>query len=212
MLRPRVREDGPHPDLELVDACARGDRRAQRALMVRLVPILNAQIGAVLVRMRGVVAEVDLRDLVQDTLVELLRGGAQELRRWQPSRGLSLDAFVRLVARRFVLRRLDRLGRERRAVEATDPDVLDAFTARHPSPQIKDELDAILEVLYAELGPRDRELFERLFLEQQEPRDVAAALGMSADALKKWRSRFYARASSIAARLDRPADAKVRRQ
>ncbi|HET6582630.1 MAG TPA: hypothetical protein VFG69_04270 [Nannocystaceae bacterium] len=205
-------EDARHPDLELVDACARGDRPAQRALMRRLVPILQAQIGAVLVRVRGGIAEVDLRDLVQDTLVELLRAGAQELRRWHPSRGLTLDGFVRLVARRFVLRRLGRLGRERRLLEATDPDVLDAFTARLPSPQVRDELDAILGVLYAELGPRDRELFERLFLEQQEPGEVAQALGMSSDALKKWRSRFYARAAGIAERLDRGPSAKVRRQ
>lgn len=192
--------------------CARGEREAQRALMLRIVPVVQTQVGLVLARMHGTVPEADLRDLVQDTLVELLRNGAQELRRWQPDRGLSLDAFVRLVARRFVLRRVGRLGRDRRVQEATDPELLDAFAGRHPSPQVTDELDAILGALYEELGPRDRELFERLFLEQQDPADVAAALGMSADALKKWRSRFYARATSVAARLDREPLSKVRRQ
>ncbi|MBL8944611.1 MAG: sigma-70 family RNA polymerase sigma factor [Myxococcales bacterium] len=201
-----------HPDLDLVDASARGDRAAQRALMVRLVPVLQAQIGAMLLRIRGAVTEVDLRDLVQDTLVELLRSDSRELKRWDPARGLTLDAFVRLVARRFALRRLGRIGRHQHAFEATDPDVLDAFAGRHVSPQVADELDVLLSALYAELGPRDRELFERLFLEQQEPAEVATALGMSADALKKWRSRFYERATSTAARLERRPLSKVGRR
>lgn len=201
-----------HPDLDLVDACARGEPAAQRAMMQRLLPVLRAQLGAMLLRMRGSISAVDLRDLIQDTLVELLRNGGQELRRWDPARGLSLDAFVRLVARRFGFRRLDRLGRDHGLVESTDPDVLDAFATRHGSPQGRDELDGLLTALYAEMGVRDRELFERLFLEQQDPADVAAALDMSADALKKWRSRFYARAAATAARLDSEPRTKDRRQ
>lgn len=202
MLRARVSPGRTHPDLDLVAACAGGDRGAQRELMHRLLPLLKAQIAGVLGRVHGTVPESDLRDLLQDAFVELLRNGARELRRWSPERGLTLDAFVRLVARRHVLRRLGRIDRERRLLEATDPELLDAFAAPSGSAQFRDELDALLGALYAELGPRDRELFERLFLQQQDSAEVAMALGMSADALKKWRSRFYARAARIAARLE----------
>jgi DNA-directed RNA polymerase specialized sigma24 family protein len=73
-----------------------------------------------------------------------------------------------------------------------------------PSP-VREELDELLRAIYAEFKPRDRELFERLFLEQQESAEVAAAMGMSGDALKKWRSRFYAKVSAIAVGMEQGA-------
>jgi RNA polymerase sigma-70 factor (ECF subfamily) len=193
-------------DRALVHASAQGDRKAQTALVLRVVPVVRAQLSAIAARLGGT-ASSEIADLVQDVLVELWRNELQELRRWDPARGLSLPSFVRLVARRLAMRRLDRRYKAEALAAATAPDVIEAFGERVPVAE-RDELDDLLRALYAELGPRDRELFERLFLEQQESAEVAAALGMSGDALKKWRSRFYARASAIAARLEGPkADA-----
>lgn len=187
-------------DRELIRASGAGDRRAQTALIGRLVPIVRAQLRALCARL-GVTAAQELGDLEQDALVELWRNDLQELRRWDPARGMSLSSFVRLVARRSAMRRLARRFKAEAIAAATAPDVIEAFAGRGPS-DVRDELDELLREVYAELGPRDRELFERLFLEQQESAEVAAALGMSADALKKWRSRFYARVGAISARME----------
>jgi DNA-directed RNA polymerase specialized sigma24 family protein len=179
--------------------------------MQRLSPLLHAQISALLGRAsagRTRVRTSDAQDLLQDVLVELFRNRLQELRRWHPDRGLTLEGFVRLVARRFVVRRMRRLGRIDGRTDPADPDVLEAFeTATHDGMRLesRDRLQVVLGALWGELGARDRELFERLFLAQEPPADVAAALSMSADALKKWRSRFYARATAIAERVDRAA-------
>ncbi len=187
-------------DQRLVRASAEGDRRAQAALVARIVPVVRAQLGVVLARL-GMARAQELADLEQDALVALWRNDQQELRRWDPARGLSLPSFVRLVARRVAMRKLDRRFKAEALAAATAPDVLEAFAGRAPS-GVKDELDELLREVYAEMNPRDRELFERLFLEQQESAEVAAALGMSGDALKKWRSRFYARVGAISARME----------
>ncbi len=190
-----------HPDLVLVDACAAAERDAQRALMHRILPVLQAQVVAVARRTpqwRGHDSRREVSDVVQDVLVELLRNGAQELRRWDPERGLSLEGFVRLVARRYAQRRFYR-GRDDR-VEPVEPEVLEAHqpAGDHDRVAHRSELGAVLRALYAEMSPRDHELFRRIFLEEQPPAEVAAQLQMTAGALKKWRSRLYQRARRIA--------------
>lgn len=186
-------------DLALIRACAGGDRRAQTELVGRLVPIVRAQLGAMLGRLGGGLGQ-DLADLQQDVLVELWRNDLQTLLRWDPARGLSLASFVRMVARRQGTRRLLRRHRADAVVAATAPDVLELFAGTKPD-GVRDELDELLRAIYSEFGPRDRELFERLFLEQEEAAEAASALGMSVDAVKKWRSRFYDRVARTAARL-----------
>lgn len=193
-----------HSDLTLIDACAAGDRAAQQRLMLRLMPVLQTQVAAVARRVTGSVGRTSrhsVQDLLQDVLVELLRNDAQELRRWDPARGLTLEGFARLVARRFALRRLLR-GRPE-PVDATEPDVLEVRYGGTSDDRVehRDELDAVLGALDAEMTPRDRDLFRRLFLEEQSSAAVAEAMGMSAAALKKWRSRLYQRARGVAERI-----------
>lgn len=194
-----------HPDTQLVKACAAGDKAAQRALMQRLLPVVHAQVVAVTRRAPPVRSAIrrEVQDLVQDVLVELLRNDAQELRRWSPERGLTLEGFARLVARRFATKRI--LGRRPEPTEATEPAVIEARATAADADRVahRDELDAILDGLYAQMTPRDRELFSRLFLEEQAPATVVEQLGITPAALKKWRSRLYQRAREQAEKIRR---------
>lgn len=188
----------------MIDRCAGGDRRAQRVLMTRVLPVVRMQVSLLLRHMGGPRAiSADRQDLCQDVLVELFRKGAQELRRWDPEAGLSLEGFVRLVARRFVARRICRQGKRYERFLATAPDALDAVSPPPQDDEVerRDQLDAVLGELHAQMSPRDQVLFMRLFVEQQPSAAVAQELGMSIDALKKWRSRMYARVDRIATRL-----------
>ncbi len=200
MTRPH---DG-HPDRALIEACAADDRRAQRELMRRLMPVLEAQVAAVARRVparTGRDPRREVADLLQDVLVELFRNHAQELLRWDPERGLSLEGFVRLVARRHALRKLLR-GRPER-LEPTEPDVLEMHQGGSKVDPVeeRDLLGALVGQLNEEMNPRDRELFVRLFLEEQPSSTVAAQMDMTPVALKKWRSRMYQRARAIADKL-----------
>lgn len=196
-------QDG-HPDRALIEACAADDRRAQRELMRRLMPVLEAQVASVARRAPSRVGRDSRRevcDLLQDVLVELFRNQAQELRRWDPERGLSLEGFVRLVARRHALRKLLRGKPER--LESTEPEVLESHHAaqRHDAIEERDLLDAVLRQLHKDMSPRDVELFQRLFLEEQSSATVAEQMNMTPVALKKWRSRMYQRTRAIADKL-----------
>lgn len=172
--------------------------------MKRLLPVMRMQISLLLRHMTPERANgPELHDLQQDLLVELFRSGAQELRRWNPEAGLSLEGFVRLITRRFVARRIVRAARRRERFLSTAPDALDALGPEQPDVVERDDhLGAVLDALSAQMSARDHGLFMRLFVEEQPTAVAAREEGMSVDALKKWRSRMYARARRIAAQID----------
>ncbi|MCH9683718.1 MAG: sigma-70 family RNA polymerase sigma factor [Deltaproteobacteria bacterium] len=172
--------------------------------MTRLIPVLRMQISILCQHMGHDRSSNDRQDLLQDALVELFRSGAQELRRWSPQGGLSLEGFVRLIARRFVARKIVVKAQRRERFLSTAPDALDAVG---PIDGLDDnlarqhDLDVVLRELHARMSDRDRVLFTRLFIEEQPSAAVAREVGMSIDALKKWRTRIYIRAQRIATEL-----------
>ncbi len=199
-----------HPDLDIIARCAEGDRGAQRLVMDRLLPVVRMQVSLLLRHMAGSRdSRADKQDLVQDVLVELLRKKAQELRRWQPSGGLTFEGFVRLITRRFVARRICHQGRRVERFLATAPDALDMVTSPQHEDLVarRDEIETVMRELHARMSERDQVLFTRVFVEGQTSAAVALELGMSTDALKKWRSRMYARVHQIATQLGPQAPA-----
>lgn len=173
--------------------------------MKRLIPVLRMQISVLLQHMGNDRSSAhDRQDLLQDALVELFRNEAQELRRWNPRGGLSLEGFVRLIARRFVARKIVRKTRRHERFLSTAPDALDAVSPVEDDGETVDrqhDLDVVLRELHTRMSDRDRVLFTRLFVEERASAVVAQEVGMSIDALKKWRTRIYARAQRIAAEL-----------
>ncbi len=131
----------------------------------------------------------------------LFEHGARELRRWDPVRGRTLDSFVRLLARRRVARVLGR----RRGNPWADGDAEyregpDEMTLLGRLEQ-RAQLGEVLQSLYAQMSPRDMELFELLFVEELEPGDVAEQLEMSRGAVNAWAYRTRRTARRIAGHI-----------
>ncbi|MEM6993007.1 MAG: sigma-70 family RNA polymerase sigma factor [Myxococcota bacterium] len=192
------------PDERLVADALAGDPARQRDLSSRLLDSVQREVAFSLSR-RGAIGGRDLRqelrDLVQEILVGLFSDDGRELRRWDPTRGRSLDSFVRLVARRRVARALQRPARDPvvAAVDAIgDHDAGDdsALLRRLEDRQV---LDSVLQALFARMTERDHELFELLYVDQSEPEIVATQMGMSRGAVNAWsyRMRKLARAVSL---------------
>lgn len=187
-------------DRELVAAALEGRRPAQRELADRLLDSIKREVAIVLTRLaasRGRDPAQEVRDMVQEVLVSLFERDGQELKRWDPERGRSLDSFVRLVARRRVARILAQRRGNPWADNPVDPVDIggddDAEAARRL--ETRDELSRVLVALYANLSERDHELFELLFVQQLDPDEVAKALGISRGAVNasSYRMRKLAR-------------------
>ena len=118
----------------------------------------------------------------------------KRLRDWDPTRGCTLDTYVRMVARS---KALDILRSRRRTPWQHDDAELD--DGEGPSDErpdhesiviAKESLGMLARILHELLGPRDYSLFFGLFVDEQSPVDVAAAMGMTPAAVYQWSSRF----------------------
>ena len=93
---------------ELVRRALARDPSAQRELVARLTPVIQARVARTLLARRSRLAggrdwREEVKDLSQDVFLALFDRDGQVLRDWQPERGLSLENFVGLVAKRQVL-------------------------------------------------------------------------------------------------------------
>src|SRR5688572_1627730 len=118
---------------------------------------------------------MDVADLVQDVLVALLRSDGRALRRWDPTRGRTLESFVRLVTRRHVTRLFKYRRRNPWSETPIDPTELEVSDDSTEARRVEawDELDRVLDRLRSVMGVRDHALFELLFVEELQPADVA---------------------------------------
>lgn len=198
-------------DEQLVHDALAGDSAAKRVLAGRLLAVIAREVGYLLVR-RAAPGRRDprqeLRDLSQDVLVLLFERDGQELARWDPARGRSLDSFVQLVARRRVARILSG-GRgnpwgsdptapeDMEALYETDLRELEELEARH-------ELSAVLQSLQAQMTTRDAEIFQLMFVEDRSHEEVCQAMDMTRAALNTWRYRLRKLARAV---VDEPTSA-----
>lgn len=169
---------------------------ARRALAHRLYLAIRREVACQLaLRHRHGYGEADElpQDLVQDVMLYLFERDGQELLRWDPTRGRSLDSFVRLVARRRVHRRL---GRARLHVVAAPGDA-DEPVDLAAQLAVRRELELLLRRLRVHPDSRDARLFELLFAGEHAVEDVAQALGMTAGAVTAWRYRVRRQARSL---------------
>lgn len=190
---------GTADDERLVREGLAGDPASQRRLCERLLETLQREVAFCLARSSArshAEARQEMRDIVQDILVELFRRDGAVLRRWDPTKGRSLDSFARLVARRRTARVLERRRANPVATPetASPPDADDErdFLRRLES---RDTLDAVLTALYANMSERDHTLFQLLYIDQIDPAEIADQLGLSRGAVNAWsyRTRKLAR-------------------
>lgn len=193
---------------ELLSRALAGDEPALARLVDRLTPVVQARVARTLLlsgspeRRSGLRQQVE--DLAQEVFLALFRDGARVLRSWEPERGLSLENFVGLVARRRALSFL-RSGRGgARAEEPAGDGELERIAPaggaeRGPERRAvdRDQLRRLLRRLEEELSPLGWHLFQLLLVEERPVDEVERAIRMSRDALYAWRSRLRRRARGL---------------
>lgn len=177
-----------------------GDRHAMQALVSRLMPVVQTEVGFALLRGARVESRdprQEIRDFVQEVFVSLLAKDGRTLRAWDPERGRSLDSYVRLVARRQVAAILRSGKRSPWADKPVAGDELEQAipethgdTSAATKLESVDELDRVLDGLRARLDERGMLIFEMLYVEERSVEEVMAATEMTRDAVYAWRSRF----------------------
>lgn len=212
----------PPTDEDLVARSLAGDRAARRQLAESLLDSIQREVAFCLMRAAaptGRDPRQEVRDMVQEVLVALFERDARELRRWDPARGRNLDSFVRLVARRRVARILGQRTGNPWADAPTDPDDLDDCDERQLVAHLEERhaLDRLLVALAGRMNARDHELFDALFVHEEEPDDVAARMNMSRGAVNAWAYRMRKLARTVAKQIEpeasppAPTPAKERR-
>lgn len=186
-------------DRDLIRDALEGQVAATRRLVERLRPIVQTEIGHLLLRCapaHGRSARQEIEDLVQEVFTRLWADQGKLLRQWAPERGRSLDSWVRLVAKS---RALDLLRSRRRTPWADEP-TEDAELDRLPGTEsttgkviARDALARLQARLQDKLTARDWLLFLAVIVEETPVKQVAEQTGMSPDAIYQWRSRFSRR-------------------
>lgn len=184
-------EDPNTRDLELLLAVAEGEAGALNRLVLRIAPVVRVEVARGIGRARSRTSE-DAAGLTNEALWMLVMNDARELQRWDPQRGLTLDSFARLIVRRFTTRKLSKT-----TPTLVEPQWFDEFGVDSAGSTLEtaDEIARVLAEL--NLQGRDRELFDRLVFLGESGVEVAKALEMSHDAVKKRLSRIRARAREI---------------
>jgi RNA polymerase sigma-70 factor (ECF subfamily) len=192
--------DARAADHRRVRAAIAGDARELRALLVRLTPVIQARVARVLIRFgrsRGRDARQEVEDLTQDVFVALFDREGRVLQSWDPARAMSLENFVGLVAEHRAINILKSGKRSPFTEDATSPESIDLAMGSHDQVErpvaARDVLSKVIERLRAELTPKGFMVFRLLVIEQKEPQEVCAQLGMTIDAVYAWRSRLAAR-------------------
>jgi RNA polymerase sigma-70 factor (ECF subfamily) len=182
---------------ELISRALAGDEPALARLVDRLTPVIQARVVRTLLlappaERRGGLRQ-QLEDLCQEVFLALFADGGRVLRSWEPERGLSLDNFVGLVARRRALSFL-RSGRGGARTEDPAPDGELERAAPESGPEAdalgREQLRLLLRRLEEELSPLGWHLFRLLLVEERPVEEVERATRMSRDALYAWRSRL----------------------
>jgi RNA polymerase sigma factor (sigma-70 family) len=181
---------------ELLAAALEGDRDAVRALVVQLSPVIQARVARVAMRTprsRGELRPV-IEDLTQEVFAALFQAQGRALRNWAPSRGLSLESYVGLLAEHQAASILRTGRRSAWREDVTEDAALEAHAGLGEDVparvHAREVLVRLLEGVRQTLSPRGLQLFELLIVEERPVEQVCSALQMSTDAVYAWRSRI----------------------
>jgi DNA-directed RNA polymerase specialized sigma24 family protein len=194
--------------LDLLNAALSGERTAMRALVDRLAPVIWSRVTRMAQRGRRTPDQVRQlgEDLTQDVFAALFQDGGRALRGWVPARGLSLEAYVGLLAEHQAASILRSGRRSAWREDATSDETLvetAGATAAADGPLLaRDVLVRVLERVRQELSPRGLQIFELLVVEERSVADVCAIMSMTPDAVYAWRSRIGKLTATIAAELE----------
>jgi RNA polymerase sigma-70 factor (ECF subfamily) len=186
-----------------------GEQTALTRLVALLTPVIHARVTRTLLARKAQLASgrsvrQEVEDLSQEAFLTLFARDARVLRSWQAKRGLSLENFAGLVARRQVLSFL-RSGRRNPQQETAWPEDEIEVPALDSGPEeitaSREQLTYLLDRLREEASPLGCRLFDLLFVQEMSLPEVMAATGLSADAVYAWRSRLCRLARKILAEM-----------
>ena len=180
----------------LVQEAAAGDAAATRALIAALTPLIKARVHRALRRRSSVGRDVqqEIDDLTQDVFAALFSRDARVLRAWDPTRGLSLNNWVGMVAEREVSSIMRSHRRSPWTEEPTECDTFARSACDRPCPETRAVGRQVLEQLLGELRGRlsgkGRQMFALLMIEQRSVEEICTTTGLKRDAVYAWRSRL----------------------
>ncbi len=182
----------------LIERALHGNEDALRALVAMLSRVIQARVVRSLSRRRDLSGDRDVRQEVEDITQEVFSGlfanGGRVLRTWDPTRGLSLENFVGLVAEREVASIL-RTGKRNpwREDPTWDGELEERAGAQAgPEQQVssREQLELVLDEVRMRLSPQGLQMFQLLVVEGRSVTAVVEACDMKPDAVYAWRSRL----------------------
>lgn len=186
-------------DERLVREAIAGDRRAQRALVARLSPVVRNCVRRVARRPgAGMVA-----DLEQDVWLLLLENGGRRLLAYEAARAVRLEVYAGVVAARGTANQLARMRAQKRgggrppdAVEG-EPDVAAPDGDPERALACADALRRIGLRVAQTMGERGASIFRATCVEQRSPAEAARALGVTTQVVRNWQVRIRKIAGSM---------------
>ncbi len=182
----------------LVDEALTGSKKAQRALIAIVLPVIERRVGVTLARFRRNVGLRDIRqekaDFTQEVLIKLFDRDGSALRKWDVER-LPLEGFVGVIADHEVVSILRSRPRNPWTEEPTEQETLDFHDdggARSPEIEAasREELRGVLEVIESKLSQLGYYLFCLIYLDERSVEEVCMVTGMTTEAVYQWRSRL----------------------
>lgn len=167
-------------DDQLLASTLERDPRAFAALVSRYRGLLYRCILRVTGRYARVLSSECVDDIYAESCVLLWADDLRRLRAYDPARGMKLSSWLGLLAGHAAYDHLRRLSR-RPSHEDLD-DLVEIPWSLEPdalSELLRDERRSTLRRLSRALSPRDREFVSLYFQKDEEPEEVARALGIS---------------------------------
>ncbi len=181
---------GSGGDLE-VARLLRGDPGAARSILRRLTPVIQARVRATL-RRRSSALSPD--DVVQEVWVALMQDDRRLLRRYDPSRGTSLEGYVGGIADRVAgdaVRRSRAAKRDAaKTVGGLPMQIEDDAAPVDTSVLDRDLLKRLFDHLEGALPRKGRLVLRYVFGDGMSTRETAETLGVTQQVVHNWKFRI----------------------
>ena len=207
-LRKVARTMNSEETADLVRRALAGDQTALNRLVAKLTPVIHARVSRTLLARRSFLANrrdlrQDIEDQTQEVFLKLFARDGHVLRSWQAERGLSLENFVGLVAKRQAISFLRRLWPWKGDSPLAEDEIDIVAPCRDPEvvAESRELLSCLLDRLHEKLSPLGWQLFQLLFVQDLSPAEVQKKTGLSAVAVYAWRSRLPRLARKLQAEM-----------
>jgi RNA polymerase sigma-70 factor (ECF subfamily) len=146
-----------------------------------------------------------VEDATQTVLLALFADRGRVLQQWDPARGLGLDGFVALLAKRETTSLLRSRRRNPWTEDPTLQEDLDQNAVPRMGPESetisRDMLEQLAVAVRSRLTAKGIEIFDLMFMRGLPPEEVSAATGMTLEAVYAWKSRLTRQVKEILAEL-----------